>query len=115
MSFQRGLERDLPGESTPFRAGTITTAAGASAANEPSNTRKSSDVFQQKMAKSTGVLIGTDLNSVQFNSQVANAIQEETASINSKKEANDFDMPIESNEQSRFVNTSFLLIFSCEI
>lgn len=76
--------------------------------NESSNAKKSSDVFQQKMSKSTGVLIGTDLNSVQFNSQVANAIQEETASINSKKEANDFDMPIESNEQSRLIDVSFL-------
>lgn len=59
------------------------------------------------MAKSTGVLIGTDLNSVQFNSQLANASQEETASINSKKEANDFDMLIENTEQSRFLLQSF--------
>lgn len=55
------------------------------------------------MAKSTGVLIGTDLNSVQFNSQIANATQEETMSINSKKETSDFNMPIDSNEQSKFL------------
>lgn len=54
------------------------------------------------MAKSTGVLIGTDLNSVQFNSQVANSTQEETMSVNSKKEISDFNMPIDGNEQSMF-------------
>ncbi len=66
------------------------------------------DVFQQKMTKSTGVLIGTDLNSVQFNSQVANAVPEDTASMNSKKETSDFNMPIDGNEQGRFIfkNTS---------
>jgi hypothetical protein len=51
------------------------------------------------MAKSTGVLIGTDLNTVQFNSQVANATQDE---MNSRKETSDFNMPIDGNEQGRF-------------
>lgn len=51
------------------------------------------------MAKSTGVLIGTDLNYVQFNSQVANAPQEDTISLSSRKEASDFNMPIDGNEQ----------------
>jgi hypothetical protein len=51
------------------------------------------------MAKSTGVLIGTDLNYVQFNSQLANGAQEETMSVNSKKETSDFNMPIDGNEQ----------------
>lgn len=97
--FQRGLERETAVESVPFRSGTPT----ASTSNDLNKTRKTSDVLQQKMAKSTGVLIGTDLNCVQFSSQVANALQEETASINSKKEGNDFDMVIESNEQSKFL------------
>ncbi len=57
------------------------------------------DIYQQKLAKSTGVLIGTDLNYVQFNSQIANGTQEETISVNSKKETSDFNMPIDGNEQ----------------
>jgi hypothetical protein len=67
------------------------------------------DVFQQKMAKSTGVLIGTDLNYVQFNSQIANSIQEETLSVNSRKETSDFNMPIDGNEQGncRYFNNTF--------
>jgi hypothetical protein len=60
------------------------------------------------MAKSTGVLIGTDLNTVQFNSQVANATQDE---MNSKKETSDFNMPIDGNEQGRF-HLKILRIFS---
>jgi len=57
------------------------------------------DIIQQKMAKSTGVFIGTDLNSVQFNSQIANSTQEETMSVNNRKETSDFNMPIDGNEQ----------------
>jgi len=56
------------------------------------------------MAKSTGVLIGTDLNYVQFNSQIANGTQDETISINSKKEISDFNMPIDGNEQGIIFN-----------
>jgi hypothetical protein len=55
------------------------------------------------MAKSTGVLIGTDLNYVQFSSQVANSTQEESLSINSKKETSDFNMPIDGNEQGNIL------------
>jgi hypothetical protein len=62
------------------------------------------DILQQKMAKSTGVLIGTDLNYVQFNSQIANSMQDEITSINSKKEISDFNMPIDGNEQGIFYN-----------
>lgn len=57
------------------------------------------DIAQQKMVKSTGVLIGNDLNYVQFNSQIANTMQEETTSINSRRDASDFNMPIDGNEQ----------------
>lgn len=56
------------------------------------------DILQQKMAKSTGVVIGTDLNSVQFNAQVANTIQDDSISVNSKKEGNDFNMPTDGTE-----------------
>ena len=74
------------------------------------------DVFQQKMAKSTGVLIGTDLNYVQFNSQVANATQEETASTNSKKETSDFNMPIDGNEQGIvYIDTRSISLFSIQL
>jgi hypothetical protein len=62
------------------------------------------DILQQKMAKSTGVLIGTDLNCVQFSSHVANMIQEETISINSRKDASDFNMPIDGNDQSKKIS-----------
>ena len=50
------------------------------------------------MAKSTGVIIGTDLNYVQFNAQIANAEQNDTISVNSKKEESDFNMPIDGVE-----------------
>ena len=58
------------------------------------------------MARSAGVLIDNDLNSVQFNSQVANNIQEESSSINSKKDTSDFNMPTDGNEQGRFTRMS---------
>lgn len=57
------------------------------------------EVYQQKMAKSTGVVIGTDLNYVQFNAQVANTLPDDAMSVNSKREGNDFNMPIDGNEQ----------------
>ncbi|CAF2598817.1 unnamed protein product [Rotaria sp. Silwood2] len=88
---KRGLERDLQTESSPFRSGSVISTA--------STESNSIDIFQQKMAKSTGVVIGTDLNYVQFNAQVANTPQDDTISINSKKEGNDFNMPIDGNEQ----------------
>ncbi|CAF0908269.1 unnamed protein product [Rotaria sp. Silwood1] len=88
---KRGLERDLPIESSLFRSG--------STASTTSNESNSIDIFQQKLAKTTGVVIGTDLNYVQFNAQVANTPQEDTISINSKKEGSDFNMPTDGNEQ----------------
>ncbi|CAF5209801.1 unnamed protein product, partial [Rotaria magnacalcarata] len=87
---KRGLERDLPTESSPFR-----TVSMASLASNESN---SMDILQQKMAKSTGVVIGTDLNYVQFNAQAANTLQDDSLSINSRKEGCDFNMPIDGTE-----------------
>ncbi|CAF3552282.1 unnamed protein product [Rotaria socialis] len=87
---KRGLERDLPTESSPFRAGSMASLA--------SNESNSMDILQQKMAKSTGVVIGTDLNYVQFNAQVANTLQDDSLSINSRKEGCDFNMPIDGTE-----------------
>ena len=54
------------------------------------------------MAKSTGVVIGTDLNYVQFNAQVANTLQDDSSSINSKKEGYDFNMPIDGTEPGTY-------------
>ncbi|CAF3650564.1 unnamed protein product [Rotaria sordida] len=88
---KRGLERDLPTESSPFRSSSITSTG--------SNESNSIDAFQQKMAKSTGIVIGTDLNYVQFNAQGASTPADDTISVNSKKEGNDFNMPIDGNEQ----------------
>lgn len=48
---------------------------------------------------STGVLIGTNHNYVQFNSQVANSTPDESSlSVNNKREANDFNMPVDTDE-----------------
>ena len=73
---KRGLERDVP----------------------PVESRNAAGVVQQRMAKSTGVLIGNDLNSVQFNSQVANAPVDDAPTA-SKRDTIDFEMPTDGNEQ----------------
>ncbi|UJR27111.1 hypothetical protein I4U23_008410 [Adineta vaga] len=88
---KHGLERDPPVDTSPFRSGSIISTTS----NDSTNT----DTYQQKIARSTGVLIGTDLNCVQFNSQVANTVQDDTTSVSSKKETSDFNMPIDGNEQ----------------
>ncbi|CAF3569320.1 unnamed protein product [Adineta steineri] len=88
---KRGLERETFSESSPIRSGSIISTTS----NDSNNT----DSSLQNRAKSTGVIIGNDLNYVQFNSQVANAIQEDTTFVNSKKEASDFNMPVDENEQ----------------
>ena len=54
------------------------------------------------MAKTTGVLIGNDLNYVQFNSQIANDTQEDTTPVHSRRETSDFNMPIDGTEQGIF-------------
>lgn len=51
------------------------------------------------MAKSKGILIGTDLNYVQYNPQVSVTPQDETASISSKKDGSDFNMPVDGQDQ----------------
>ena len=75
---KRGLERDVPSVETRDTTGAV----------------------QQRMAKSTGVLIGNDLNSVQFNSQVANAPVDDAPTA-SKRDTIDFEMPTDGNEQGR--------------
>lgn len=67
------------------------------------------DTVQQKMAKTTGVLIGNDLNYVQFNSQIANDTQEDTTPATSRRETSDFNMPIDGTEQGRFDKLTFYL------
>lgn len=91
FSFQKGLDRDVSSAETGlFRSGSVV------------SNDSMTDVLQQNMVKSTGVMIGTDLNSVQFNSQLANANQQdETVSISSRRDASDFNMPIDGTEQGK--------------
>ncbi|CAF0753950.1 unnamed protein product [Adineta ricciae] len=88
---KRGLERDPPVERPPIRSGSVVSTSSADSTN--------TDTYQQKLAKTTGVLIGNDFNYVQFNSQVGNTTSDDTTSVNSKKETSDFNMPTDGTEQ----------------